>query len=66
MEDIHFTTTMNAVAILLIVVADIISIRARMVKGRVTQGDLVAQLLFIIPALFWSICSLLYQFITTP
>ena len=56
--------TMNALAILAIIISDIISIRARMDKGRVTHSDLVAQLFFLVPALLWLIFAIFHQILT--
>ena len=50
---------MNTVAILAIIASDIISIRARSTKGKVTQGDLNLQLFILIPTAIFSIFSLL-------
>ena len=54
-----FTTLMNTVAILAIIASDLISIRARSTKGKVTQGDLNLQLIILLPTSILSIFSLL-------
>ena len=59
MENIQLLTIMNTVAILAIIASDIISIRARSTKGKVTQGDLNLQLFILIPTAIFSIFSLL-------
>jgi len=63
MENNEFINTMNTLAIAGVIIADIISIRTRMNKGRLTQSDLFAQLFFIVPATLFVIFSLFTQFL---
>ncbi len=63
MENNEFINNMNTLAIAAIILADIISIRTRMSKGRLTNSDLMVQLFFIVPATLFVIFSLFTQFV---
>ena len=54
-----FTTLMNTIAILAIIASELISIRARSTRGKVTQSDLNLQSFILIPVAILSAFSLL-------
>ena len=54
-----FTSLMNTIAILAIIASDLISIRARSTRGKVTQSDLNLQLFILLPTAILTIFSLL-------